>query len=78
MKKLLFVEVFFFTSICLPRTILYKKGIFLLKTMTLCLTGFCSLNFDPHKKYPLILFLHGSGERGNDNEKQLMHGAIFF
>ena len=28
---------------------------------------------DPGKKYPLVLFLHGSGERGDDNEKQLAH-----
>lgn len=25
------------------------------------------------EKYPLILFLHGAGERGNDNEAQLTH-----
>ncbi len=25
------------------------------------------------KKYPLVLFLHGAGERGDDNEKQLVH-----
>lgn len=30
------------------------------------------------KKYPLILFLHGSGERGSDNELQLTHGADLF
>lgn len=35
-------------------------------------------NFDARKKYPLVLFLHGSGERGNDNEKQLVHGATLF
>jgi len=35
-------------------------------------------NYDSEKKYPLILFLHGSGERGNDNEKQLTHGAELF
>jgi predicted peptidase len=26
-------------------------------------------------KIPLLLFLHGGGERGNDNEKQLKHGS---
>lgn len=30
------------------------------------------------EKYPLILFLHGAGERGNDNENQLKHGAGLF
>ena len=34
--------------------------------------------YDSNLKYPLILFLHGSGERGNDNELQLKHGAEFF
>lgn len=35
-------------------------------------------NFDPGKKYPILFFLHGSGERGNDNEKQLTHGGKLF
>lgn len=30
------------------------------------------------KKYPLVLFLHGSGERGTDNAIQLKHGAVLF
>ena len=30
------------------------------------------------KKYPLVLFLHGAGERGNDNETQLKHGSGLF
>lgn len=29
-------------------------------------------------KYPLILVLHGAGERGADNEKQLIHGSKLF
>src|SRR5688572_25687874 len=35
-------------------------------------------NYDKGKKYPLLLFLHGAGLRGSDNEKQLMHGARLF
>lgn len=35
-------------------------------------------NYDKTKKYPLLLFLHGAGERGTDNEKQLTHGAKLF
>lgn len=31
-------------------------------------------DYDPAKKYPLVLFLHGAGERGDDNERQLVHG----
>lgn len=27
------------------------------------------------KQYPLVLFLHGAGERGRDNAQQLRHGA---
>ncbi len=30
------------------------------------------------KKIPLVLFLHGAGERGKDNVKQLTHGASLF
>lgn len=35
-------------------------------------------NYTKNKKYPLILFLHGAGERGTDNEKQLTHGSKLF
>jgi predicted peptidase len=30
--------------------------------------------YDATKKYPLVLFLHGAGERGTDNNKQLVAG----
>lgn len=30
------------------------------------------------KKYPLVIFMHGLGERGEDNEKQLLHGGGMF
>ncbi|SHF78469.1 carboxylesterase family protein [Dysgonomonas macrotermitis] len=34
-------------------------------------------NYDESKAYPLVILLHGAGERGNDNEKQLTHGKQF-
>lgn len=30
------------------------------------------------KMYPLVIFLHGSGERGDDNKAQLKHGVAGF
>lgn len=35
-------------------------------------------NVKSGKKYPLIIFMHGLGERGNDNERQLTHGGAMF
>ncbi len=35
-------------------------------------------DFQPNQKYPLVLFLHGAGERGSDNEIQLVHGGALF
>ena len=34
--------------------------------------------YERGKRYPLVLFLHGAGERGRDNEAQLTHGAGLF
>ena len=35
-------------------------------------------NYNPKQKYPLVLFLHGAGERGSDNQTQLTHGSMMF
>lgn len=35
-------------------------------------------DYDSGKRYPLLLFLHGAGERGEDNLSQLIHGAKLF
>lgn len=36
------------------------------------------VNYDSSRSYPVLFFLHGAGERGRDNEKQLTHGAKLF
>lgn len=35
-------------------------------------------SYDAKQKYPLVLFLHGAGERGADNAAQLKHGMNDF
>lgn len=35
-------------------------------------------NFDKNQQYPLVLFLHGAGERGRNNESQLLNGGQLF
>jgi predicted peptidase len=35
-------------------------------------------NYDASKQYPLVLFLHGAGSRGTDNQAQLKNGAWRF
>ncbi|NNC95423.1 MAG: prolyl oligopeptidase family serine peptidase [Chitinophagales bacterium] len=35
-------------------------------------------DYDTISKYPLVIFLHGSGERGDDNESQLKWGVLNF
>jgi len=35
-------------------------------------------DYDTIRKYPLVIFLHGSGERGNDNKAQLKWGVMNF
>lgn len=57
---------------------LYKKEIFVVNSDTLPYRILLPLNYNASKKYPLILMLHGAGERGNDNESQLVHGAGLF
>ena len=37
-----------------------------------------SPDFDPLRKYPLVIFLHGSGESGDDNLAQLQWGVSNF
>jgi predicted peptidase len=35
-------------------------------------------DYQPTRRWPLVVFLHGSGERGDDNRSQLAHGVRHF
>jgi predicted peptidase len=56
----------------------YERRIYIQQNDTLPYRILYPSNFDTAKEYPLVLVLHGAGERGNDNEEQLKHGAELF
>ena len=56
----------------------YKKSVFVNGEHSLPYRFLEPENFSKSKKYPVVIFLHGSGERGVDNEKHLIHGAQQF
>ncbi len=57
---------------------LFEKHLFISNGDTLPYRLLLPVNYDATKKYPLVIFLHGSGERGSNNESQLVHGAKLF
>ena len=57
---------------------LYQKRVFINGKDTLNYRVLYPENYKEGSAYPLIVFLHGSGERGNDNESQLSHGGDLF
>ena len=57
---------------------LFEKKEFIVESDTLKYRILAPLDYDENKKYPVHLFLHGAGERGGDNELQLIHGSELF
>ncbi len=58
---------------------LFEKNIFLTKQGdTLLYRLLRPAKSDASVKYPLVLFLHGAGERGRDNTSQLKNGVLNF
>ena len=81
MKKHLFLSAIFFliaTFSMSQETTLFEKQLFIVGEDTLPCRILTPVNFKMGKKYPLVIFLHGSGERGNDNEAQLKWGSDLF
>ena len=56
----------------------YEKRRYITQNDTLPYRLLLPDNYNPKKSYPLLVFLHGAGERGNDNEKQLLHGSDLY
>jgi len=77
-KLFLWVFLFLFSLIAQAQNELFLKKEFIYKGDTLRYRVLFPDNYDKTKSYPLVLFLHGSGERGNDNENQLVHGSALF
>jgi len=57
---------------------LYKKALFIKGKDTLRYRILYPENYEPKKSYPLIVYLHGAGFRGNDNEQQLGGGSRYY
>ncbi len=53
----------------------FEKNVFVVGNDTLPYRLLLPENYDKNQKYPLLLFLHGSGERGNNNIVPLTHIA---
>jgi predicted peptidase len=56
----------------------YEKKRYIKKRDTLPYRLLLPDNYNPKKSYPLLIFLHGAGERGRDNDKQLTHGSNLY
>ncbi|UJH68008.1 prolyl oligopeptidase family serine peptidase [Allomuricauda sp. SCSIO 65647] len=66
-------------SVAIPQdSTMYVKKVFEMDGGALPYRLLLPKDYDEEKDYPLILFLHGSGERGNDNMAQLVHGSSLF
>ena len=58
-----------------PANLLEKKTFTDAQGKTLSYRLLKPVNEDPKQSYPLVVFLHGAGERGSDNTAQLTHGV---
>ncbi|MEO6096261.1 MAG: prolyl oligopeptidase family serine peptidase, partial [Fibrobacteria bacterium] len=58
----------------------FKEGTHTFSGTTLQFRIFIPKNYQASVKYPLVLFLHGAGERGSDNDKPVKDnpGALIF
>ena len=75
MKKVLLLLLIITNSLCGQQ---FNKEIFIHKKDSLPYRILLPKNYNSQKLYPMLIFLHGAGERGDDNELQLIHGGSLF
>lgn len=80
MKKLIGIILFIclFQYVSAQNRDAYEKKVFIQGKDTLRYRILYPEKYKKRKAYPLIMFLHGSGERGRNNEAQLIHGGDLF
>lgn len=78
-KKTLFIFSFFMmVSYSNAQQNRYEPANFIKDIDTLKYRILYPNDFSESKQYPVLFFLHGAGERGNENNKQLVHGSALF
>jgi predicted peptidase len=77
-RILLMAFVLFVSLFSHAQNELYEKKQFVKGSDTLRYRILYPENYSASKKYPVVLFLHGAGERGNDNEAQLKYVSTLF
>lgn len=75
MKKRVIIFVLLISSVCAFAQ--FKSASFMVNGENLPYQIMFPESYNESKQYPLVVFLHGSGERGSDNQKQLTHGKQF-
>ncbi len=73
-SKLLIAFLFFCSTLTYAQ---FEPASYMINGYTLPYQVMFPKDYDVTKQYPLLILLHGAGERGNDNDKQLTHGKDF-
>lgn len=76
--KLVVGIIFLISNSVIAQQELYEAKMFINNTDTLNYRIMYPKDFSKDKQYPLVLFLHGAGERGSNNASQLVHGSKLF
>lgn len=78
MRKLIVIIFSLLPILTIAQHELFEKHTFSQDEKTMPYRILWPENYSESKKYPLVLFLHGAGERGTDNEIQLTLGSQLF